>query len=112
MGQPLACPHDLEDSPYPRARGVRHHTVHYTPEAAGDSIHAEIYKELGAANRREMCTLLPSLSYLHDALLCADECAKELRGRRRSPGSRHRASQLATTVADRRAAGLAHKGHL
>eukprot|EP00967_Tisochrysis_lutea_P150106 scaffold289769_cov22-Tisochrysis_lutea.AAC.1 len=28
-----------------------------------------------------MCTLLPTLSYLHDALLCADECAQELRRR-------------------------------
>jgi len=44
--------------------------MHYNPKVAGDTVHTEIYDGLkSAANQREMCTLVPTLSYVYDAAL-------------------------------------------
>ena len=65
IGKPTPIAYD-PDNPMYRCRGLRGHTSHYTPGAAGDHMHNEIYKKLGAANQREFCTLLPMGSYLFD----------------------------------------------
>ena len=69
-GHPLPCSHDEENNPYERKRTLRRVTCHYNPRAAGDTVHSEIYNALGEANKREMCTLLPALSFMWD--LCAE----------------------------------------
>ena len=70
-GGALLCPHDLGGNPYPRAHALRAFATHYDPEVAGDTVHAKLYRELkSTANQREMCTLLPTLSYQHDAIVC------------------------------------------
>ena len=65
-GHKPACDYD-SDNPFERKRGLQLRTSHYTPAAAGDTVHAELHRKLGApANQREVCTLLPSLSYIYD----------------------------------------------
>lgn len=56
--------------------------MHYNPKVAGDTVHTEIYDGLkSAANQREMCTLVPTLSYVYDAVVyldSIDEFARDL----------------------------------
>ena len=55
-----------ERNPYPRSVQLRSFASHYKPSTAGDFATAEIYDKLGTANQKEMCTLVPMVSYLHD----------------------------------------------
>ena len=65
-GHPLPCPHDAEGNPFPRPPSLRARTVHYSPEAVGDFLGADFYRRLGEGQKRELCTLIPLCSYLHD----------------------------------------------
>jgi len=68
-GGQLPCPHD-DTNPWPRSVAFRPRAMHYNPKVAGDTVHTEIYDGLkSAANQREMCTLVPTLSYLYDAIV-------------------------------------------
>ena len=74
-GHKLACDYD-SDNPFERKRGLQLRTSHYAPAAAGDTVHAELHRKLGAANQREVCTLLPSLSYIYDLHTCTIDTTK------------------------------------
>ena len=62
----LRPPSSGSDNTFERKSGLQQRTPHYAPAAAGDTLHAELHRKLGAANQREVCTLLPSLSYIYD----------------------------------------------
>jgi len=77
-GGALPVAYDL-DNPYPRPRQLQSFASHYKPSAAGDFASAEIYNKLGSANQREMCTLVPLASYLHDTHTCLARLVDDIR---------------------------------
>ena len=92
-GHVLACDYD-SDNPFERKRGLQQRTSHYSPAAAGDTVHAELHRKLGAANQREVCTLLPSLSYMYDLCAHLERLEDAIGDERDDPGDSRRALRL------------------
>ncbi|EOD22281.1 hypothetical protein EMIHUDRAFT_101419 [Emiliania huxleyi CCMP1516] len=92
-GHKLACDYD-SDNPFERKRGLQLRTSHYAPAAAGDTVHAELHRKLGAANQREVCTLLPSLSYMYDLHTHLERLEVAIGDERDDPGDARRALRL------------------
>ena len=84
-GHPLPCPHDAEGNPFPRPPSLRARTVHYSPEAVGDFLGADFYRRLGEGQKRELCTLIPLCSYLHDLCVAFADLSDALRDGARPP---------------------------
>lgn len=69
----LPCDH-VEDNPFPRAPALRARACHYSPSAAGDSLHGEIHSALKRISKDtahelvkvELSTLVPVCSILYD----------------------------------------------
>ena len=60
-------------------------------------MHAELHRKLGAANqrsRREVCTLLPSLSYMYDLRTHLERLEVAIGDERDDPGDARRALRL------------------
>ena len=105
-GYELPIPFEVEN-PFQRSVPLRGRTSHYKPSTAGDTIHAEVYDSLGAANKREMCTLIPTLSYLHDLSAFLTEFVGDIQEERAKPrGERVSTSDLLRDAERRSAAAL------
>ena len=85
-GHPLPLPNI--EGPFHRPPTFANRTNHYRPSAAGDSLHGEIYSAIGAAGKRELCTLVPACSYQFDTVVYAAEIGEKLR-RMRESGDTH-----------------------
>ena len=57
-------------------------------------MHAELHRKLGAANQREVCTLLPSLSYMYDLCAHLERLEDAIGDERDDPGDSRRALRL------------------
>ena len=57
-------------------------------------MHAELHRKLGAANQREVCTLLPSLSYMYDLRTHLERLEVATGDERDDPGDARRALRL------------------
>ena len=82
----LAVPHDLDDNPYPRSPAFRKTAMHYKPSRVGDSGSAELDRLLERVDgklakevlSKELRTLVPTLSILHDTAVFVDDARDEL----------------------------------